>query len=212
MSNKNSEALLQKTLELYEFDRQISDEKGVLCGVDEAGRGPLCGPCCVAAVVLDPNNMILGLNDSKKLSEKKRSELFLQIKEKAVAYNIVLVDEKTIDEINILKASLLGMKMAAEGLSIKPDIVLADGNKCPDVSCEVQAVVKGDAHSASIAAASILAKVTRDEYMLELARQYPEYALEKHKGYPTKLHYELLQIHGVKPFYRKSFLKKRGIV
>lgn len=185
---------------------------GILCGVDEAGRGPLCGPVCVAAVILDPEAPVDGVNDSKKLSEKKREALFAEIQEKALAYHVVLVGPETIDELNILGATMLGMRQAIEGLALVPALALIDGNRCPQAAVPCEAVVKGDARSASIAAASILAKVTRDRYMTELAKEYPQYQLEKHKGYPTQLHYELLDKYGVQPFYRKSFLKKRGYV
>ncbi len=199
------------TQEMYAFDAQYR-AKGTVCGVDEAGRGPLCGPVCVAAVVLDPENPIEGVNDSKKLSEKKREALYEEIVQKALAYNIVMVGPETIDELNILGATMLGMKNAVEGLAVKPQLALIDGNRCPQMETPAQSVVKGDAKSACIAAASILAKVTRDRYMEQLALEYPEYRLEKHKGYPTKEHYALLDQYGIQPFYRKSFLKKRGYV
>lgn len=199
------------TEDLYAFD-EVFRANGVLCGVDEAGRGPLCGPVCVAAVILDPANPIEGLNDSKKLSEKKREALFPEIKQKALAYHVVMVGPETIDELNILRATMLGMKQAVEGLSIQPEYVLIDGNRCPELSVPCEAVVKGDAKSASISAASILAKVSRDRYMEKLAQEYPQYQLQKHKGYPTKEHYALLDQYGVAPIYRKSFLKKRGYV
>lgn len=199
------------TEDLYAFD-EVFRANGVLCGVDEAGRGPLCGPVCVAAVILDPANPIEGLNDSKKLSEKKREALFPEIKQKALAYHVVMVGPETIDELNILRATMLGMKQAVEGLSIQPECVLIDGNRCPELSVPCEAVVKGDAKSASISAASILAKVSRDHYMEKLAQEYPQYQLQKHKGYPTKEHYALLDQYGVAPIYRKSFLKKRGYV
>lgn len=199
------------TEDLYAFD-EVFRANGVLCGVDEAGRGPLCGPVCVAAVILDPANPIEGLNDSKKLSEKKREVLFPEIKQKALAYHVVMVGPETIDELNILRATMLGMKQAVEGLSIQPEYVLIDGNRCPELSVPCEAVVKGDAKSASISAASILAKVSRDHYMEKLAQEYPQYQLQKHKGYPTKEHYALLDQYGVAPIYRKSFLKKRGYV
>lgn len=194
---------------LYAYDAACAQTaQGIICGVDEAGRGPLCGPVCVAAVVLDPVNPIEGLNDSKKLSEKKREALYPLVLERAIAHCVVMVDAQTIDAINILQATLLGMKQAVEGLSTLPALALIDGNKCPAVSVPAQAVVKGDATSASIAAASVLAKVSRDRYMRELAQQYPEYHLEQHKGYGTKEHYALLKQYGLQPFYRKSFLKK----
>ena len=199
------------TRELYDFDAQYA-ARGTVCGVDEAGRGPLCGPVSVAAVVLDPGDVIDGLNDSKKLSEKKREELYGQITARAVAYHVVLIDERTIDELNILGATMLGMKQAVEGLFVPAQFALIDGNQCPQLQSPCEAVVKGDARSASISAASILAKVTRDRYMAELAKEYPQYRLDKHKGYPTKEHYALLGEYGVAPIYRKSFLKKRGYV
>lgn len=196
---------------LYEFDEEIRRTKGVFCGVDEAGRGPLCGPVCCAAVILDPQAPIEGINDSKKLSEKKRELLFDVIRKKALAYSIVMVDPAVIDEKNILWATMDGMRQAVEQLSVHPDYVLVDGNRVPpDLSIPAGAQVKGDATSASIGAASILAKVSRDRFMLELNRQYPQYQLAKHKGYPTKLHYELIQKYGIQPFYRRSFLKKLG--
>lgn len=200
------------TEELYAFDAQFRAEWGTVCGVDEAGRGPLCGPVCVAAVILDPAAPIEGINDSKKLSEKKREALYPQIIKKALACKVVMIGPETIDELNILGATMLGMQRAVEGLSVPPSLALIDGNRCPQLAVPAQSVVKGDARSASIAAASILAKVERDRYMTELACRYPQYQLERHKGYPTKQHYELLDRYGVQPFYRKSFLKKRGYV
>lgn len=178
-----------------------------VCGVDEAGRGPLAGPVFAAAVVLGRGQIIDGVNDSKKLSEKKREALFDKIKEEALYYSIASVDEKTIDEINILNATFLAMKKAVEGLEIKPDFAMIDGNKTPDLSIDCEAVVKGDANSVSIAAASILAKVSRDRYMLEMAEKYPEYKFEKHKGYGTKLHYQMLDEYGPSEIHRQTFLK-----
>ena len=198
--------------ELYEFDAEMRSQHGVIAGVDEAGRGPLCGPVCVAAVILNPDCLPEGLNDSKKLSEKKREALFDEICQKALAYHIVMVGPEAIDEKNILGATMFGMQQAVEGLQQKPQYVLIDGNRCPQLDIPCEAVVKGDAKSASVAAASVLAKVSRDRLMMELAKEYPQYALEKHKGYPTKLHYERLDQYGVVPIYRKSFLKKRGYV
>lgn len=180
----------------------------VVCGVDEAGRGPLAGPVCAAAVILPDGLIIDGLNDSKKLTEKKREALYDVIKEKAVAYSIAMADEKEIDEINILQATFLAMKRAVEGLDVKPDFVLVDGNRDPKLGVPTRTVIKGDALSASIAAASVLAKVTRDRFMLEISEQYPEYEFPKHKGYGTKLHYEMLEKHGISPVHRRSFLKK----
>lgn len=191
----------------YENEAYSKGYKRV-CGVDEAGRGPLAGPVFAAAVILPRGYVIEGVNDSKKLSEKKREELFEKIKSEALCYSIASVDEKTIDEINILNATFLAMEKAVEGLEIKTDFVMIDGNRAPkylDITC--QTVVKGDAKSASIAAASILAKVSRDRFMLEMAEKYPEYCFEKHKGYGTKLHYEMLDKYGVSEIHRKSFLK-----
>ena len=196
---------------LYAYDDAVRAENGCFAGVDEAGRGPLCGPVCVAACILDPEKPVYGINDSKKLSEKKREALFEEIKAKALAYSIIFVGPEVIDRENILHATLGGMRRAVEELEIPPHLVLVDGNRCPEgLAMPAQPVVKGDAASASIGAASILAKVSRDRYMLELDRQYPQYQLAKHKGYPTKLHYELIEKYGIQPFYRRSFLKKQG--
>ena len=193
----------------YEYEARAA-ENGytAVCGVDEAGRGPLAGPVCAAAVILPQGLVIEGLNDSKKLSEKKRDALFDMICENAVAYSIASASEKEIDEINILNATFLAMKRAVEGLSVKPDIALVDGNKTPQLNCRAEAIVKGDAKSASIAAASILAKVSRDRFMLEIDKQYPEYQFSKHKGYGTKLHYEMIEKYGVSKVHRRTFLKK----
>ena len=196
---------------LYQFDALQRQQHGNLCGVDEAGRGPLCGPVCVAAVILNQEDPIDGVNDSKKLSEKRREELFDQITARALAYEIVFVSPQEIDERNILWATMDGMERAVRGLALTPDFVLVDGNLCPPgLEQPALAVVKGDATSASIAAASILAKVSRDRYMLELDKHYPQYQLARHKGYPTKLHYELIERYGIQDFYRRSFLKKQG--
>ena len=192
----------------YEYENLLK-EKGysLICGVDEAGRGPLAGPVFAAAVILPEGLDDLGINDSKKLSEKKRDALFDLICEKAVAYSIASASEKEIDEINILNATFLAMKRAVEGLGIKPDFALIDGNRKPNTGIEEMPLVKGDAKSISIAAASILAKVSRDRCLLELDKQYPEYLFSKHKGYPTKLHYEKIKEHGISPVHRLSFLK-----
>lgn len=197
-------------MSLYEFEEAVwSRTDGLFCGVDEAGRGPLAGPVYAAAVILPRDVRIEGLNDSKKLSEKTRERLFEEIVERAVAFRIEAVDEGTIDEINILNATMLAMKRAVEGLSPRPEEAYIDGNRCPALDgVHAQWVVGGDARSASIAAASILAKVSRDHFLLTLAQEYPQYAFEKHKGYGTKLHYELLAKHGVSPVHRKSFLKR----
>ncbi len=180
----------------------------IICGIDEAGRGPLAGPVFAAAVILPFGIEIEGLNDSKKLSEKKREALFDIICKRAVSYGIASCDEKEIDEINILNASMLAMTRAQEKLNVTPDIALVDGNKTPQLTCHAEAIVKGDAKSASIAAASILAKVSRDRFMLEMAKKYPEYEFEKHKGYPTKLHYEKIAQFGASSIHRKTFLRK----
>lgn len=193
----------------YEYEKQAMAEGfEVVCGVDEAGRGPLCGPVCAAAVILPVDCEIEGINDSKKLSEKKRDMLYDIIKEKALAYSVVMVDAKTIDEINILQATFKAMREAVEGLSIKADIALIDGNQKPGLSIEERTLVKGDAKSISIAAASILAKVTRDRYCIEMDEKYPQYQFAKHKGYGTKLHYEMLDQYGPCPQHRVTFLKK----
>lgn len=193
---------------LWEYDEAVRNSVGIFCGVDEAGRGPLAGDVYAAAVILNPDNYIEGLNDSKKLSEKKREKLYDEIIEKAEDYCIARATIAEIEEINILNAAMLAMKRAVLGLETKPVLVLADGNKTPDVPCEARAVVKGDGNSASIAAASILAKVTRDRYMLEMAKKYPEYGFEKHKGYGTKLHREKILELGPCPIHRPSFLNK----
>lgn len=180
----------------------------IICGIDEAGRGPLAGPVYAAAVILPPDCVIDGLNDSKKLTEKKRERLFDEIKEKALAYGIASADEKEIDEINILNATFLAMKRAVDSLSVKPDLALVDGNQKPHTGIEEVTVVKGDAKSMSIAAASVLAKVSRDRFMLETAKKYPQYEFERHKGYGTKLHYEKISQYGVCEIHRRTFLKK----
>lgn len=192
---------------------QIEEElfaQGIVtvCGVDEAGRGPLAGPVCAAAVILPPHLEIPGLDDSKKLTDKRRRELFPIIKEQAIAYGIGLADHKEIDEINILQATFLAMDRALQQLIIKPDFALIDGNREKDFGLPVQTVVKGDSRSANIAAASILAKVTRDDIMEAMALEYPQYGFEIHKGYGTKAHYEALRTYGASPIHRMSFLKK----
>ena len=193
----------------YEYEKQAMEEGySVVCGVDEAGRGPLCGPVCAAAVVLPVDCEIEGINDSKKLSEKKREAIFDVIKEKAIAYSVCMVDAKTIDEINILQATFKAMREAVEGLSVKADIALIDGNQKPGLSIEQRTIVKGDAKSISIAAASILAKVSRDRYMKEADEKYPEYQFAKHKGYGTKLHYEMIAEYGICDEHRRTFIKK----
>lgn len=189
---------------------EIEDSLGLhlICGVDEAGRGPLAGPVCAAAVILPTHLQIPGLNDSKKLTDKKRRELFPIIQEQAVAWGIGLASETEIDEINILQATFLAMRRALEQLNARPEIALIDGNRETDFGLPVKTVVKGDSLSANIAAASVLAKVTRDNIMTEMANQYPEYGFEIHKGYGTKAHYEALRTYGPCPIHRKTFLKK----
>ena len=179
-----------------------------VCGVDEAGRGPLAGPVCAAAVILPPDVQIDGLNDSKKLTDKKRRELYEVITQCAVAYGIALVDEKVIDEINILQATFRAMGEAIGALAVKPQLVLIDGNRAGQFGVPAQTIVKGDSLSASIAAASILAKVTRDRLMEQYAEEYPQYGFEIHKGYGTKRHYEALRTYGPCPIHRMTFLKK----
>jgi len=181
-----------------------------VCGVDEAGRGPLCGPVYAAAVVLPNGLELVGVNDSKKLSEKKREELFDIITEKALFYGIGKADEIEIDELNIANATFLAMKRAIEKMGVMPDLALIDGNRIKGLNCKSECIIKGDSKSISIAAASILAKVSRDRFMAELDAKYPEYRLSKHKGYPTKEHYEIINKFGILPIYRKSFLKSLG--
>lgn len=180
----------------------------LICGIDEAGRGPLAGPVCAAAVILKADEYIEGVNDSKKLTEKKREALYDVIREKSLAYGICMVDCQTIDKINILQATMLAMQGAVKELAITPDFVIVDGNKCPELPMKSAPIVKGDAKSASIAAASILAKVTRDRYMRELAEKYPCYGFEAHKGYGTKAHYAAIEKYGICEEHRRTFLKK----
>ena len=184
-------------------------EKGrIECGVDEAGRGPLAGPVCAAAVILPANLEIPGLNDSKKLTDKKRRELFPLIQEQAIAYGIAMADHTEVDEINILQATFLAMERALQQLSVRPEIALIDGNREKDFGIPVETIVHGDSRSASIAAASVLAKVTRDDYMLQMAEEHPGYGFEVHKGYGTKAHYAALESLGPSPIHRMTFLKK----
>jgi len=195
-------------IDMWEFEQKhIQEGYRFICGVDEAGRGPLAGPVCAAAVILPVNIDIPGLNDSKKLTDKKRRELFPEICEKAVSYGIAFADHNEIDEINILQATYLAMERAISSLNIKPDFALIDGNRTKDFGIPVETVVGGDGRSASIAAASILAKVTRDNYMLEMADTYPGYSFEIHKGYGTKAHYAALAEKGPCPIHRMTFLK-----
>lgn len=193
---------------LFEYDSAVRNDAPVLCGVDEAGRGPLAGDVYAAAVVFDEGVFIDGLNDSKKLSEKKREALFDEITAKAKAYCVATATVEEIERLNILQATMLAMKRAVDGLGITPDMAIIDGNRLPDLECPAQTVVKGDSLSACIAAASILAKVSRDRYMKKLAAEYPQYCFEKHKGYGTKLHNEMILKYGPSPIHRMSFLKK----
>ena len=194
---------------LWEIENSLSAEGyKMICGVDEAGRGPLAGPVCAAAVILPKGLELPGLNDSKKLTDKKRRELFPLIKEQAIVYGIGLASHEEIDEINILQATYLAMERAIAQLEGKADFALIDGNRAKDYGLPVRTVVKGDSLSASIAAASILAKVTRDDIMLELAETYPEYGFQIHKGYGTKAHYDALRLHGHSPIHRMTFLRK----
>ena len=196
--------------ELWNFEHDMMNQGyEVICGVDEAGRGPLAGPVCAAAVILPKDLEIPGLNDSKKLTEKKREALYDIITEQAVAYGIAMASKQEIDEINILQATFLAMKRAVEALPVKPDFVLIDGNREPDLrDLPLKTIVKGDSRSANIAAASILAKVTRDRYMMELDQEYPMYGFAIHKGYGTQKHYEALREFDACPAHRRSFLKK----
>lgn len=200
-------------VDLWAYERGCREEGfGLVCGVDEAGRGPLAGPVCAAAVILpaelDLDAALPGLNDSKKLTDKKRRELFEKIQACAVSYSVAFASPEKIDEINILQATFLAMGRAVAGLETKPELALVDGNLAPELDVPVKTIVKGDSLSASIAAASILAKVSRDDVMLDMARQYPEYGFEVHKGYGTKRHYAALEAVGPCPIHRRSFLKK----
>lgn len=191
----------------YEQSAELKGYKAI-CGVDEAGRGPLAGPVCAAAVILPPNTIIDGVNDSKKLTEKKREALFDVIKETAVSYSIAYASVEEIESINILNATMLAMKRAVEGLDVKVDYAMIDGNKMPPLDIDGETIVKGDAKSMSIACASILAKVSRDRLLYEYAKEYPQYQFDKHKGYGTSAHREAILEYGPCPYHRMSFLKK----
>ena len=196
-------------MSLWELENELFDSGiGVICGVDEAGRGPLAGPVCAAACILPRGLEIEGLNDSKKLTEKRRDALYDVIKEKAVSYGIAFATVEEIEELNILGATYLAMNRAIAQLSVTPELALIDGNRNAGIQVNSQPVVKGDSKCADIAAASILAKVTRDRYMLELDKEYPMYGFAKHKGYGTKDHYAAIREHGMSPAHRPSFLKK----
>ena len=192
---------------MWEIEDAFPDAQ-LICGVDEAGRGPLAGPVCAAAVVLPKHLCLPGLTDSKKLTDKKRRELFPLIQQQALAYGIGFASEAEIDEINILQATFLAMKRALAQLNCRPDLALIDGNRETDFGLPVKTVVKGDSLSANIAAASVLAKVSRDDVMVELAKTYPQYGFDIHKGYGTKAHYQALEEFGPCPAHRRSFLKK----
>lgn len=189
----------------------IPDGVRTVCGLDEAGRGPLAGPVYAGAVILPDGYIPEGLNDSKKLSEKKREALFVEITENALAWSFGTASPEEIDEINILNASMLAMKRAVEALNVRPEFLLVDGNVARGFDQPALAVIKGDAKSPSIAAASIIAKVLRDRECLKMDEKYPQYGFAGHKGYPTKAHFEAIEKHGVSPIHRKSFLKKRGL-
>lgn len=194
---------------LWELENEIyASGVSILCGVDEAGRGPLAGPVCAAAVILPHGREIAGLNDSKKLSEKKREELFNIITSSAVAYGIAFAEVEEIEELNILHATFLAMNRAIARLTVRPELALIDGNRSSGIEIPSRCIVKGDARCADIAAASILAKVTRDRYMREMALIYPQYGFENHKGYGTKQHYMALREYGASPIHRMSFLRK----
>lgn len=206
-ARKNPQEEYERVLEMKQFD--ANHKKGShLAGVDEAGRGPLAGPVFAAAVILPDDVVIEGINDSKKLSEKKREKLFFEICEKAIAYSVFSVDEKRIDEINILQATFEAMRGAVRGLSVTPDYVLIDGDKSPGIEIPHKPVIKGDSKSMAIAAASILAKVSRDRYITKAGEEYPGYGFEKHKGYGTKAHYEAIEKYGICPIHRRTFLRK----
>ena len=196
-------------MDWLEYEKEaIAKGYNAVCGVDEAGRGPLAGPVCAAAVILPENTVIEGVNDSKKLSEKKREALFDVIKEQVLSYSIAFASVEEIEEVNILNATMLAMKRAVEGLDVKADYAMIDGNRLPDLSIDSEFIVKGDAKSMSIACASILAKVSRDRLLYKYAEEYPEYLFDKHKGYGTKAHVEAIKKYGPCPYHRLSFLKK----
>ena len=199
----------KRVLAMYETENEKHNQGyKYICGVDEAGRGPLAGPVYAAAVILPPDLVIPGLNDSKKLSEKRREELFDVITGNAIAYSIASVDEKRIDEINILNATFAAMNNAVNSLSISPDFCLIDGNRIKNMTIPHETIVKGDAKSASIAAASILAKVSRDRFIIEMSKKYPQYGFENHKGYGTTAHNEAILKYGPCEIHRRTFLKK----
>lgn len=198
----------EEKTDLFGYDSGIRAEFGTVCGIDEAGRGPLAGDVFAAAVIFDEGTVIEGINDSKKLTEKKREQLFDEICAKAKAYCIARASVEEIEELNILQADFRAMERAYNGLGIPAGIVLVDGNQLPQIDVRMRYVIKGDATSASIAAASILAKVSRDRYMKQMAEKYPQYGFDKHKGYGTKAHYDAVERYGLCEIHRKSFFKK----
>ncbi len=209
LAELQSKCLMENKMDWLEFENSaISKGYKAVCGVDEAGRGPLAGPVCAAAVILPENTIIEGVNDSKKLSEKKREALYDVIKSKALSYCIAYATVEEIETLNILNATMLAMKRAVEGLEIKADYAMIDGNRLPDLNIDSEFVIKGDAKSMSIACASILAKVSRDRLLYKYAEEYPQYLFEKHKGYGTKAHIEAIKEYGPCPYHRLSFLKK----
>jgi ribonuclease HII len=206
MRNEKLGGKMEK-LDLWEIERELHTQGvGLICGVDEAGRGPLAGPVCAAAVILPAEADLPGLNDSKKLSEKKREQLFPEIQRIALAWSVAFASVEEIEERNILGATMLAMNRAIAGLSLRPELALIDGNRNKEIEMPSRCVVHGDARCASIAAASILAKVSRDRLMVELSREYPQYGFEQHKGYGTRAHYEALREYGPCPAHRPSFL------
>lgn len=206
-----TESAMKDNHSLFVFDDLLRMEYGeVICGVDEAGRGPLAGPVVCAAVILPANIIIEKLNDSKRMTKRSRNEVYDVIREEAVAYSVAFVDNKEIDCINILNATMKGMSKAIDSIGVMPDYIIIDGNRVPGKLLEkAVSVIKGDSRSASIAAASVIAKVVRDEYMTEMDNLYPQYCFAKHKGYPTKLHYEKIEKYGITEIHRISFLKGR---
>ncbi len=203
---KQNNQQVPHTMSLFDYENEV------ICGVDEAGRGPLAGPVVAAAVILDPARPIVGLRDSKKLSEAQRDALALEIKEKALAWSVAQCSESEIDTHNILQATMLAMRRAVEGLSIQPSLALIDGNRCPVMSIRSEAIVKGDDKVPAISAASILAKTARDHLLMALHEQYPQYALDQHKGYPTALHLARLKQYGVSPIHRRSYAPVRNLL
>ena len=201
------EKKLRECIQRFEYDKSLRQQHGIICGIDEAGRGPWIGSVYAAAVILDDGAFIEGLNDSKKLTEEKREALYGEITEKAVSYSVACATVEEINRLNILQATFLAMKRAAEGLSLPPNLALVDGNRLPDIGINAEPVVKGDGVSASIAAASILAKVTRDRYMRELDKKYPEFDFAANKGYGTARHIEALKKYGYTPEHRQLFLR-----